>query len=279
VRASSYVPVASSDLDAIKDYIKKELRVNKFKEDVEISPDIRWRPTLQIVVNKYTTVVFEVSEKVFPPIIAHSRMEIVNTNQPICVYSVCPEDEYVKNLSEARELIRQGFGLLTIDQNGNVTRHAKAIPLAQFIPKAKYDQLVKDISGAINQRIKAAFDDYNQNPISGLEEITKLVEGITFCTANRLVSKGIMPSFRANITLATVLADMAKIAALNGQCASIGGFHSYVKRFRNPAHHEPKNKKEAQKVLADCEAGFTEGIRKISDFISDFKKIGINVRL
>lgn len=282
--ATAYIPVALSDIEALKRYIKCELHVKQFKENEAISPDIGWRPTLQVTINKYTTIAFELNEKVFPPIISLSRMEIVNTNQPICVYSVCSEEEYKKNFKESRRLQAQGFGLLTIDDAGNVVRCANAIPLAQFIPKAKYDDLVKGIPASIKQRIKTAFDTYNQNPISGLEDITKIVEGITFKVATKLVAKQVMSSFGSRVSLSNILAEMANVAStrnspLRGQAAAIGGFQSYVKQFRNPSHHEPKNKKQAKKILSDCEAGFTEGIRKISDFILAFKQYGVKVTL
>lgn len=282
--AAAYIPVATSHLDALKSFIRKEMHVTSFKENEAITPGINWRPTLQITINKYTTIAFEVNEKVFPPIISLSRMEIVNTNQPISVYSVCPEDEYRKNLKDLKSLKGQGFGLLTIDDTGNITQHANAIPLAQFIPKAKCDDLLKEIPPSIKQRIKTAYDTYNQNPISGLEDITKIVEGIVFNVASKLVTKGDIPSFSPKISLSNILANMANVASSNksdlrGQLPAIGGFQSYVKEFRNPAHHEPKSKKEAKKLLTDCEAGFTEGIRKISVFVTAFKDYGISVRL
>ncbi len=282
--STAYIAVATSDIEALKGYIRGEMHVRSFKENAAISPDINWRPTLQITVNKYTTIAFEISEKVFPPIISLSRTEIVNTNQPICVYSVCSEEECRKNMKDIKILKSHGFGLLMIDDDGNISQYANAIPLAQFIPKNKYDDLVREIPANIKQRIKTAFDTYNQNPVSGLEEITKIVEGIAFNTASKLVTRGDMSLFSSGTSLSDVLADMANVSSpkrspLRGQLAAIGGFQSYVKEFRNSSHHEPKNKKQAKKQLSHCEAGFTEGIRKISDFVLAFKKYGIRITL
>ncbi|MEW8403718.1 MAG: hypothetical protein AB2689_28880 [Candidatus Thiodiazotropha taylori] len=281
---SSYIPVSSSDLDVLKQYIKREFHVTKFKEECEISPDITWRPTLQITVNHHTTIAFELNEKVYPPIIALNRMGIVNTNQPICVYSVCHEEEYVRNMSEFRRLQSEGIGLITINDSGNVTRHNYAIPLAQFIPKRKFEDLIKGIPASIKQRVKVAFDTYNQNPIGGLEEITKIIEGLTYDTARKLVTAGKLDSYRSNISLSNLLGKMANKATennseLTGQKAVIGGFQSHVKTFRNASHHAPSSKKQAKKLLADCEGGFTEGIRKINAFVTSFKKIGITPKL
>lgn len=281
---SAYIPVSSSDLDTLKKYIKSEFHVSKFRENSEISGDISWRPTLQITVNLHITIAFELNEKVYPPIIALSRMGIVNTNQPICVYSVCPQEEYARNISDFRKLQDEGIGLITIDDSGHVTRHNYAIPLAQYIPKRKFEDLLKGIPSSIKQRIKIAFDTYNQNPIGGLEEITKIVEGLTYSTAKQLVAARKLDSYRSNITLANLLKKMSQNASenngqLSGQLAVIGGFQSHVKSFRNTSHHAPTTKKQAKKLLADCEGGFTEGIRKINAFVTSFKRIGITPKL
>ncbi len=281
---SAYVPVSSSDLDVLKKFIRNEYHVKTFKENCEISPSISWRPTLQITINTHSTIAFELNEKVFPPIISLSRMGIVNTNQPISVYSVCQEEVYIKSIGDYRNLKKEGFGLITIDDSGNVTLHNNAIPLAQFIPKSKFDDLARGIPVNVRQRVKTAFDAYNQHPISGLEEITKIIEGLTYSAARSLVTKGKMDSYRSSISLAKLLARMLNKASedrspLGGQLAVIAGFQSHVKAFRNPSHHEPKSKKQAKKVITECEGGFTEGVRKISDFISSFKHIGIIVKL
>lgn len=274
-----YVPVATCDIEALKKYIKTDLHVSSFKENKELSPEIPWRPTLQHNINKYTTIAYEINEKVYPPIISYSRMDVVNTNKPISVYSVCPEENLVKNMPEMRKLQKDGFGLITIDENGNVTKHCNAIPLAQFIPRARYDSAIKDLPNSIRQRISSAYEIYNNNPIGGLEELTKIVEAISIQVAKKLKDEG---KLNGNLpgSLAGLLHSMGNANSLsNSQVAAVGGFHSYVKRFRNPSHHEPKSKSEAKRLLSNCEAGFTEGLSKILDFNNEFKKLGIKIRL
>jgi len=280
----AYIPVDQVQLDALKDYIRNELHVRRFKENEEIASNINWRPTLQIKYNRYTTIAYEINEKVFPPILAVNRTEIVNSHQPICVYSVCPELEYSKHQPEFRRLKDQGFGLLTIDDDGRVDLRAKGIPLAQFISKAKFAELIQGLKGGVKQRIQSAFDAYNHDPINGLEEITKIVEGLAFNVSVKIVSNGYMDQPNARITLANLLAEISNVCTSRGsplgaQKAAVAGFQSYVQEFRNTAHHEPKSAREANRMLAHCQDGFTEGIRKIYTFVESFKSCGIQVRL
>lgn len=268
-------------MEAALKYFSENFENPPIKISQEIDTKLGWRPTLHFKATEYLTVAVEVSETPYPTIFRLRHAEILNVHMPISVFCVCPEEAFLQQekQTEVQNLQSHGYGLLTVDRNGSVMPRIQCIPLIQHIPADEFRSEIKGLSKKLRLRLREAFSRYNSNPGSGLQELSEVAEGLIINTGKKLSSKGWIGKVTANTTPAWILDEMTVSKQCKGAIASVGGMRSFMKDYRNTAHHVPKNKTQAYKKYQDCQHGFREGLKRIKSFLESLKALGVSVNI
>lgn len=263
---------------AAENYFSSIYERPKISIGEQLDPNLNWRPTFHFRPNKYSLIAVESSpDKIYPEIFRISHTELVHIPKPVCVYCVCPEEVYLQtsNQKNAKELREFGYGLLTVDKSGAVIKKFGCIPLIQHLPESEFNSAIKVFHKVLRIKIKEAYESYNNNAGSGVKELTEIAEGLVNEFAKKAARKGFISNADANGGMAKILDKMILEPKFKKAIAAIGGIRSYYKEYRNTAHHAPKSMKDADKKYRDCLHGFREGLRKIENFRSAMKNIGI----
>lgn len=269
----------SSSTDFIKQSIKQYLIATysnpPVKCDEEVDPKLGWTPTLSCAVNNQLMLI-EASEKPYPQVLRMRRAEMVEVPAPIAAYAACPEEAYAQNLKEAGDLGLHGFGLFTVDADGNVTAKFPAIPIAQHIPESQFKADVDGLPALHKRRAKECFDLYKHNAPAGVANLAELVEALVMKAAKDAAKKNWITKAQSSGALASVLANLQGASQFNNADTVLGAAKMFVKRYRNPSHHVPKNKKDAYRKYRDCRHAFLDGLRNIRDFKDQMKSLGLS---
>lgn len=260
--------------EVMEQYLNKNYDSPPIKIGTEIDPKLGWIPTLSSHINNHLMLV-EVSEKVYPAIFRMRRAEMAEIEKPIAVYCVCPEEAYVEDQKEASNLARHGFGLFTVNSDGEVVKKFSAIPIAQHINETDYNADVKGLPAKVKREVKACFETYQGNSPAGVASVSELVEGMVMKAAKDAARKGWITKAEAKQSLANVLLRFKTVPQLGTAEIKLGGAGAFVSRYRNTAHHFPKNQKQAHLKYRDCRHGFLEGLRILQDLQSAFKAAGL----
>ena len=141
--------------------------------------DLRWTPALRFVVYGHINVFVEPSEDgPYPRILSLKYADVQNFPEPISVYAICPENMIasISQRADMKELKAHGFGLITVDDNGQATRLFAATPLVQVISRAEFKAEIQGLSKTIRQRLSEAFESYQNQPVNGMKSVTSLHE-------------------------------------------------------------------------------------------------------
>ena len=244
--------------------------------------DLSWTPALRFTISDYINVFVETSELgPYPAILDLRRAEVQDFTQPISIYVVCPDDmiSSSKQRKDRDRLQKYGFGLITVDENGHATRWITAIPLVQVISEAEFKEKSDDLPKKIKQRVSEAFSDYNNNPVNGVQNITKVVEGLIIQAGRDAANKKYISNKELKKSIANLLDVLFGVKALHNARAAIGGVRDYISEVRNSSHHWPKDKKKAYQKFAYCRHNFLEGINKINRFSTAMKNAGLSGNL
>ncbi|RPF72149.1 hypothetical protein [Aurantiacibacter spongiae] len=260
--------------DAIKSYLQTNYANPPIKVGTEIDKNLRWVPTLNCAVNKHLMLI-EVSEKVYPAIFRMRHADMAEVQKPIAVYCVCPEEAYLNDQKDANDLIRHGFGLFTVNAEGEVVKKSAAIPIVQHITDSDYNADVKGLTPKVRREVQSSFEVYKGDSPAGVASITELVEGMVMKAAKEAVRKGWMTKKDANSTLANVIIKMRSLAQFGKAEIKLSGAGAFVSRIRNAAHHYPKSQKQAHQKYRDCRHSFLDGIRVLKDLQEGFKAVGL----
>ncbi len=258
-------------------YEKPKIHVNE-----ELHKDLSWTPALRFTVNDHINVFVEVSETgPYPQIVQMRLANVLEFPEPISVYAVCPEEMILtpKQRSEIKKMRAHGYGLLTVNNTGEVNLEFTASPLVQGITKAKYKMLINGLPKSIRQQIGQAYEDYNSKPVNGVSKITEVIEGLVNQAGLDAVKKGYLTKPDLGSTVADSLDALHKTKQCRDARAAIGGVRNHHSTYRNLAHHWPKNKKKAHKKYADCRHAFMAGLRNIKQFREAMKNNGLSGNL
>jgi hypothetical protein len=243
----------------------------------EIAPGIKWKPAIQLKLNHHLTLVAEVSETPYPSIFRLRRTDILTLQTPISIYCVCPHEAYLTRQDEVKELQAHGYGLYTVEADGAVTERFRSIPIIQQIGAAEFKEEIKHLPNKIKQRLVASYQIYKTNAPAGVADITEAVETLVLRAAQDSQKKGWLSAADAKPgKIAATLGAMARAPQFQNAVAAIGGAQGYINRYRNTAHHPPKNKTQAYKKYRDCRHGFLEGIKEIVHFHAAVRNIGLS---
>jgi hypothetical protein len=243
-----------------------------------VNASLNWVPSFHFRVHDHLLIAVEASEAVYPMILSLRRVDLEKLQFPIAVYSVCPEEAYVRDQTEAKRLMSHGYGLITIDSAGMATRRASSIPILQQIHAEEFQHELAGLPLKYRQRLARAYEAYCQNAPLGVGDITEVMEGMVLKAGQAAAKKTWIQSNQAKPgQSANTLAAMQKAAQLGHCAAAIGGAQSYISVWRNTSHHFPKNPAKAAQKYRACRHGFLEGIRQIKAFRESMKTAGFNI--
>ena len=246
--------------------------------NAEVDKELSWKPSLHFKANDHLTVVVEASDDApYPRIFEMRRQAVIALNRPVSIYCICPEESYLSDQSEAKRLIADGYGLLTVDASGNVQKRESCIPLLQQITRQEFKAEIKPLPQKIRALCAEAFDAYNHNAQSGTAKMTEIIEGLILKAGRDAVKKGWLTAADARAGQSqNTLTKMQAASQFNNVVAAIGAVQGYVSEYRNPNHHWPKDKKQAAKKYRDCRHGFLDGLKKSVMFRDAMRKIGLS---
>ena len=257
-------------IDSAKSYFRLTFQVSPLQVAKAIDKTVNWAPSLTFKINDHLIVVCEPSENAYPAIFSMRRTDIMRLQVPISIYCICDEEVYLKQQADAKRLINDGYGLLTVDADGNVQRRSTAIPLLQQINDEEFRTEIRSLPQKLRTRLAESFDRYKHNAPSGSADIAEVMEGIILKAGREAADKGWIEASSAKPS-----APAATLVAMQGSkqfasiLAAVGAAQGYISMYRNLNHHFPKNKKEATKRYRDCKHSFIEGLKQVV-FLHEF---------
>lgn len=261
--------------DAVKLHLASVYSNPPIKCDEVVDDKLGWVPTLNCVVSNQHMLI-EASEKPYPEILRMRRAEMVEVQAPIAAYSACPEEAYAQNQKDAADLAAHGFGLFTVDAAGGVTCKFHAIPIAQHIPESQIRDDMEGFPSPHKRAVRECFDLYKRNAPAGVALIAEQLEGMILKAAKDAAKKGWITRSQSREALASVLVHMQAAPQFNNADTILSATRAFVQRYRNTAHHIPKNKKQAYRKYKDCRHAFLDGLRTMRDFRDAVKALGLS---
>ena len=244
---------------------------------VPIDRSLGWVPTLSFRVHDHLTLIGEVSETPYPLILSLRRSNLINLDVPVSVYSICPEESYLRNQADYKRLIADGFGLVTVDADGFAQRRFAAIPLIQQITEVEFNADIRGLPSKLRGRLAESFDRYRHSAPTGAADIAEVMEGLVLKAGRDAVAKGWINAGQARPgSPAQTLAAMQAAPQCNNIAAALAAVQAYISMYRNLNHHFPKDRRQAAKKYRDCRHGFLEGLKKIVFFREQVRKIGLS---
>jgi hypothetical protein len=202
------------------------------------------------------------------------------------VYQACSLDVYQKDPRMARvHLLRDnGFGVITVDDNGQTTIQIPAQPLAQHIPlegpvgSLSLDQKLSGLNSALKVKFRAAHSTYQTSVGQGLQEAGQIIEALINCICAQAEAALVVPvGTTARISTANKIDEMYNTAAFQSHRAALGAARSFVKDFRNIASHPAKGPQQAADKIRNCKAGFFEALRIAGELRAVIQSLGYRV--
>ncbi len=268
-------------IDGAKGFFDSQFADPAVHTNEAIDDRLLWTPSMYFRATHHLVVAAEVSETPYPAILRLRHAEVMAFQEPIAVYCVCPEDVYLRKESQpdVRLLRAHGYGLITVDAEGNATKRHGCIPLIQFITDTDFQQQIDGLPKKWRARLSESYEKYLVNAVSGVQDVSEVLEGLALSAAKGAARKRWATASLASQGLADMLDGLSGIPECKSARAAIGGVRSYVKQYRNPSHHYPRNKKEAVKKYRGAQHGFRDGIRQIHSFRAAMAGIGLNLSL
>lgn len=274
------LPGEEALVDSVKAFFEKQYESNAIRRNEEIDGSLRWTPSLHFQANDHVRIAAEVSESPYPAILQRRHADLMAFREPIAVYCACPEEEFLKkeNQADIRRLRDHGYGLLTVDDKKQVTKRHGCIPLIQFIPETDFAQEITGLPRAWRVRLRTSYERYLVDPVSGVQDVSEVLEGLVLSAAKAVERKGWVGKL-ASMPLAEMLDELSELKQCKPAKAAIGGVRNYVKQYRNPSHHYPKNKLQAYKKYRDAPHAFRDGLKQAHGFRASMLSIGISLSL
>jgi len=269
-------------IDATREYFKNVFENPPIQNDDRLYKTLQWQPSLHVKLNKYLDVLVEVSEdSPYPIMLSRRHGAVLSVHQPLAVYSVCPTEVFLlpAKQTELKELERDGYGLLTVDKEGNVSERIHAIPLIHRVSDSEFKASLEGLPSAIRQRLAQCFQTYKNKPPVGIGEIAELLEGLVLEAGKRAIKKGWLTASQVAGKPAKTLDGLSTCAQTKTQNAAWGGVRSYIKEYRNVAHHYVTKPKDTKRKFLDCRHALIAGIQQTGSFLEACRKLKLKVRL
>jgi hypothetical protein len=263
-------------------YCKTRYGANGLKTEAQIAPEIGWTPTFYMTPSKFRIVAFEVQDNLYPQALKIAGHDILHYDgSPISVYQVCSLQAYQTDPKQAkvRLLLQHGFGIITVDDDGDVRFQHKCIPLTQHISREQLKSELSGLSKALRMKFEEAHDTYLTNEGQGLQQAGQIVEGIIASIATRAATRRAITPAQARGKLANVIDSLYAANTFKNHRAALGGARDFVKDFRNTASHPPKNVKGAAQKIKKCRTGFLDGVGVAEKLYTVAKNKGYKIQV
>lgn len=262
-------------------FCKERYGGNGVKVDQGIDDAIMWRPTFYLKVGKFKLIAVEVEDNLYPGSLKGAAHEISHYDFPIAVYQACTLEAYLgdPNHKNINLLKSHGFGIITVDKDGNAAIQHNCVPLAQHISPESFDRSIVKLSRQMKVAFRSAYAVYQTNETQGLQDAGQIVEAILTSIADQAVKRGDLAATAPGRALANRIDDMYTAQALAGHRAALGGAREFVQEFRNTASHPARTAKEAAEKIRKCRSGFLDAISIASKLRALAKAKGYTIRL
>lgn len=262
-------------VEAARLYFVEQYEGPTIHEDKEISAELEWTPHLYFHPKRTMTIAAEVGETPYPQILQMRVADIINVQMPIAVYSICSYDVFAENPREVKRLREHGYGLLTVNTNGEVTRQFGCIPLIQHYPENEFSEDIKKLPRANKLAFKEAYDVYREKAAAGLMEAGAIVENLVNGATKQAVAKGWLEAPALDLSLARKVDELASLSQFSDQTAAFGGVRWVIKNYRNIAGHPARSRKAAYDKFRQCRRGFQQCIEVSASFCASLKQVGL----
>ena len=267
-------------IDAGIKFFRDNLGINNFNRGEPYRADFEWLPHFWFRESRSPATLVEASkDKILPVIAKASYGDILQIDEPICVYIICTEAVF-NNASQkdVKAMSAKGYGLISIDANGDSHIRNRAVPLLQIISPEEIKNRVKACTASNRKKVLAAFEEYKTNPKNGVQEMTEIFEAFVQKAVVDAVRKNWLDNDDLTISKANQLIKMQNDGHFHNVSAVIGEAQSFMRNVRNIAKHPPKSRTKAAERARDYQSNFIAGIRAINNFSAAMKSIGLTGR-
>lgn len=243
-------------------FCKERYGSNGVKLDQGIDDAIMWRPSFYLKVGKFKLIAVEVEDKLYAGSLKGAAHDISHFDFPIAVYQACTLEVYLsdpkhKNINLLKS---HGFGIITVDEDGNTVIQHSCVPLAQHISPESFERSISNLTPQLKVAFRSAYAVYQTNETQGLQDAGQIVEAILTAISEQAVKKGDLTPASPKQALANRIDDMYSEQKLAGHRAALGGAREFVQEFRNTASHPAKSAKQAAEKIRKCRTGFLDAI-------------------
>ncbi|MBO9698158.1 MAG: hypothetical protein J7499_18340 [Sphingopyxis sp.] len=248
------------------------------KAECEIDKDIGWKPTFHVK-SGVKIIAVEVDDNLYPEILKIAAHDIGKSEKPIVVYQACSLEAFMldKKQTQINKLKKDGFGIITVDDQNNVTIQNVAVPLVQHISEDDLDREIKGLTQKIKVAFRAAHTTYASDAGQGLQLSGQIIEALVIGIAKAMKKKGL--AINPNRAVADVIDDIyAETTFAKYRGAGLGGARDFIKEFRNIASHPSGNAKLAALKLKKCKAGFFDATKLAKKLRDIAKKENLSIQ-
>jgi hypothetical protein len=264
--------------DAVLEFFKKRFGRGTAKVNQGIDPSISWRPSFHLRVGPAILAV-EADDVLDPIILRLAMNDILHFSRPVTVYLACSLEVFVNDPKQAKvkELKRNGIGLITVDDDGDVVMQTPAIPLAQHIHEDVLSEKIRDLPPKLKIAFRTAHQTFSVNPGQGLQEAGQIVEAIVDAMGAHAVRDNVLSASKVAGSAANTIDALYEV--LKPQRAALGGARSFAKNYRNIASHPAKSAKELMTKINSCRDGFFDAIKIARDLSGAAKALNYQLKL
>jgi hypothetical protein len=263
-------------------FCRSEFGSRGLKTEKEIAPEISWTPSFFFKSARYRIVAVEVADILYTEALKIAAFSILQFHgSPISVYQVCSLQTYQSDPKQAKiaQLLKHGFGIITVDEDGNVRVQRRCVPLSQHISEEDLKAELAGLNPELRVKFKEAHATYLSNEGQGLQQAGQIVEGMISSIATQAASRNVISNAQATGDLADRIDALYATSAFQNYRAALGGARKFVKEFRNIASHAPRSALEAAEKIKKCKTGFLEGISIATKLRIAAKALGYTVRV
>lgn len=254
---------------------------NRLQIEVEIDKAISWAPTFHLRTNKPLIVATEVSDVLYPHILKIAAHDILKCNYPIAVYLACPLEVYLADTSQqsVNLLRRDGFGLITVDDQGRAVVQQSSIALAQHISDRDLDAAIRDLTPKLKVAFRSSHATFLVNEGQGLQQAGQIVEAIVGCMAKESAAKGYVPVGTDKRKASEMIDELYLSPDWRDHRAALGGARNFIKEYRNIASHPARTAIQAIEKIQKCKQGLLDAIRISGELKDAMRQKGLKISI
>lgn len=262
-------------------HCKRQYGSNSLRIEEPIAPTISWRPTFYLKPTNSLILAVEVEDLIFPESLKGAAHDISHFDFPVAVYQACSLDAFQTDPRHERvnRLRNHGFGIITVADDGTVVVQQSAIPLAQHISPETFESALGCLTNALKVRFRDAHKTYLTNAGQGLQQAGQEVEGLVNSLAVQAAKTSLINGPVLTLPLADVIDALYESKSFKNHRAALGAARDFIKNFRNPVSHAPKNAKQAAEKIRKCRSGFLDAIEVAGKLRTAMQAMGYKVKL